>query len=157
MKIGQGFDAHRFAEGSEIILGGVTIPHNKGIEAHSDGDVLLHAICDALLGAAGLGDIGVHFSDQDDVNKNRNSREFITQTLEMLKAHGLSVGNIDATIILQKPKLSAYMQQMREIIAKDLAITVNQVNIKATTTERMGFVGREEGIAAMAVVLLNNE
>lgn len=157
MKIGQGFDAHRLTEGNEIILGGVTIPHNKSIEAHSDGDVLLHAICDALLGAVGLGDIGVHFSDQDEANKNRNSREFITHTSEILKAHGLSVGNIDATIILQTPKISAHIQQMRENIATDLAITLNQVNIKATTTEHMGFVGREEGIAAMAVVLLNDK
>lgn len=156
MRIGQGFDAHRFTQGSEFVLGGVKIPHDMGIEAHSDGDVLLHAICDALLGAAGLGDIGRHFSDQQDKNKNRNSREFVIETLEMLKANDLFVINIDATIILQKPRISSYIMQMRDIIAIDLDISVNQVNIKATTTEKMGFIGREEGIAALAVVLLDS-
>jgi 2-C-methyl-D-erythritol 2,4-cyclodiphosphate synthase len=156
MRIGQGFDAHRFTQGCEFVLGGVKIPHNRGIEAHSDGDVLLHAICDALLGAAGLGDIGRHFSDQQDENKNRNSREFVIETLEMLKANDLFVINVDATIILQKPRISSYIKQMRGIIAIDLDISVNQVNIKATTTEKMGFIGREEGIAALAVVLLDS-
>ncbi|MEM7304874.1 MAG: 2-C-methyl-D-erythritol 2,4-cyclodiphosphate synthase [Pseudomonadota bacterium] len=156
MRIGQGFDAHRFVEGSEIILGGVTIPHEKTIDAHSDGDVLLHALCDALLGAAGLGDIGTHFSDQDDTNKNRNSREFIVKSLEMIKAHDLFVSNVDITVILQTPKLAPYILQMRKNIAKDLDIDISQVNIKATTTEQMGFVGRQEGIAAMAIALLNN-
>jgi 2-C-methyl-D-erythritol 2,4-cyclodiphosphate synthase len=156
MRIGQGFDAHRFTQGSEFVLGGVKITHDRGIEAHSDGDVLLHAICDALLGAAGLGDIGRHFSDQQDENKNRNSREFVIETLEMLKANDLFVINVDATIILQKPRISSYIKQMRGIIAIDLDISVNQVNIKATTTEKMGFIGREEGIAALAVVLLDS-
>ncbi|MEM7304216.1 MAG: 2-C-methyl-D-erythritol 2,4-cyclodiphosphate synthase [Pseudomonadota bacterium] len=156
MRVGQGFDAHRFTQGSEFVLGGVSIPHNKTIDAHSDGDVLLHALCDALLGAAGLGDIGRHFSDQDEANKNRNSREFIVESLVMLKANDLFVSNVDATVILQKPKLSTYIEQMRAIIATDLDININQVNIKATTTEKMGFIGREEGIAAFAVVLLNS-
>jgi 2-C-methyl-D-erythritol 2,4-cyclodiphosphate synthase len=156
MRIGQGFDAHRFTQGSEFVLGGVKIPYDRGIEAHSDGDVLLHAICDALLGAAGLGDIGRHFSDQQDENKNRNSREFVIETLEMLKASDLFVINVDATIILQKPRISSYIKQMRDLIAIDLDISVNQVNIKATTTEKMGFIGREEGIAVLAVVLLDS-
>ena len=156
MRIGQGFDAHRFTQGNEFVLGGVRIPHDKGIEAHSDGDVLLHAICDALLGAAGLGDIGTHFSDQKDINKNRNSREFIIEALAMLKGDDLFVQNVDATIILQKPKIASYIEQMRKIIATDLDINVNQVNLKATTTEKMGFIGREEGIAAQAIVLLDS-
>ena len=154
MRIGQGFDAHRFTDGNEITLGGVVIPHNHAIEAHSDGDVLLHAICDALLGAAGLGDIGRHYSDQDADNKNRNSREFIIDIANKIHAKSLSVVNIDATVILQAPKIGRYIDQMCQIIADDLGLDVSAVNIKATTTERMGFVGREEGIAAMAVVLL---
>ena len=156
MRIGQGFDAHRFTQGSGFVLGGVAIPHDRSIKAHSDGDVLMHAICDALFGAAGLGDIGKHFSDQQDENKNRNSREFVLQTLEMLKASDLFVSNIDATVILQNPKINTYIEQMRGIIASDLDIGVNQVNIKATTTEKMGFIGREEGIAALVVVLLDS-
>ncbi len=154
MRIGQGFDAHRFGHGDHIMLGGVRVPHNRGIEAHSDGDVLLHAICDALLGAAGLGDIGRHFSDQNVLNKNRNSREFTTEIVTKISKQNLTVVNIDATVILQAPKISEYIDEMRNVIAQDLNITVTSVNVKATTTERMGFVGREEGISAMAVVLL---
>jgi 2-C-methyl-D-erythritol 2,4-cyclodiphosphate synthase len=154
MRIGQGFDAHRFTDGSEITLGGVLIPHNCGIEAHSDGDVLLHAICDALLGAAGLGDIGRHYSDQGAKNKNRNSREFVVDVAKKIHDKELSIVNIDATVILQMPKISRYIDQMCQIIADDLGLDVSAVNVKATTTERMGFVGREEGIAAMAVALL---
>jgi 2-C-methyl-D-erythritol 2,4-cyclodiphosphate synthase len=154
MRIGQGFDAHRFTEGSEITLGGVIIPHKYGIEAHSDGDVLLHAICDALLGAAGLGDIGKHYSDQDSEHKNRDSREFVMDVAKKMQAQNLSVVNLDATVILQAPKIASYIDQMRQIIADDLKLDVSAINVKATTTERMGFVGREEGIAAMAVVLL---
>ncbi len=152
--MGQGFDAHKFSEQGELVLGGVLIPFERGVDAHSDGDVLLHAICDALLGAAGLGDIGEHFSDQDLVNKNRNSREFISEILNMLDGKNLKVVNVDATIILQAPKISAFIDDMRRIIAEDLKIESEFVNVKATTTEKMGFVGREEGIAAMAVVLL---
>ena len=154
MKIGQGFDAHRFTQGDHIILGGVSVPHNFAIEAHSDGDVLLHAICDALLGAAGMGDIGRHFSDQDNVNKNRDSREFVVDIVDKINKENLTVVNVDATVILQAPKIGGYINDMQKIIAHDLKISVSNVNIKATTTERMGFVGREEGIAAMAVVLL---
>ena len=154
MRIGQGFDAHRFTQGDHIMLGGVKVPHNLGIEAHSDGDVLLHAICDALLGAAGLGDIGRHYSDQDFANENRNSREFVVDIAEKLTKQNLSVINIDATVILQTPKISKYIDEMRSVIARDLNIGDCDVNVKATTSERMGFVGREEGIAAMAVVLL---
>lgn len=154
IRVGQGFDAHKFSEQGELVLGGVPIPFERGVDAHSDGDVLLHAICDALLGAAGLGDIGGHFSDQDSENKNRNSREFISETLNMLEGKNLKVVNVDATIILQAPKISAFIDDMRGIIAEDLKIESEFVNVKATTTEKMGFVGREEGIAAMAVVLL---
>ena len=154
MRIGQGFDAHRFAQGNHIMLGGVSVPHDHGIEAHSDGDVLLHAICDALLGAAGLGDIGRHYSDQDLTNKNRDSREFVLDIVNKLASENLSIVNVDATVILQTPKISAYINDMQKIIAQDLNINTSCVNIKATTSERMGFVGREEGIAAMAVVLL---
>lgn len=154
MRVGQGFDAHRFAEGNEIILGGVNIPHTHGIDAHSDGDVLLHAICDALLGAAGLGDIGLHFPDSDAAHKNRNSREFLRAVNEKIVDQGLSVENIDATVILQKPKLVTHINAMRINIAQDINIEPDLVNIKATTTETMGFTGRGEGVAAMAVVLL---
>jgi len=154
MRIGQGFDAHRFTQGSEFTLGGVIIPHKFAIEAHSDGDVLLHALCDALLGAAGLGDIGKHYSDQDSKNRNRDSREFVVDVVKKINAKGLRVINVDATIILQSPKIGPYIDQIRQIIADDLTLDVSLINVKATTTEHMGFVGREEGIAAMAVVLL---
>lgn len=154
MKVGQGFDAHRFTEGDHIMLGGVKVPHTHGIEAHSDGDVLLHALCDAILGAAGMGDIGRHFPDHDNANKNRNSREFITEIIGKITKQKLTVLNVDATVILQAPKISAYIEDMQKLIAQYLSISVNNVNVKATTTERMGFVGREEGIAAMVVVLL---
>ena len=154
MRIGQGFDAHRFCQGQYVMLGGVQIAHEQGIEAYSDGDVLLHAICDALLGAAGLGDIGSHFSDQEAVNKNRDSREFLRATKLLIAEHGYMVVNIDATLILQKPRISAHKQAMQSNIASDLQVDIKQVNVKATTTEKMGFTGREEGIAATAVVLL---
>ncbi len=154
MKIGQGFDAHRFTKGDHIMLGGVKVPHNHGIEAHSDGDVLLHALCDAILGAAGMGDIGRHFPDQDDANKNRDSREFVTDIVSKITEKNLTLVNVDATVILQAPKISAHIEDMQKLIAHDLNISVDNVNVKATTTERMGFVGREEGIAAMVVVLL---
>ena len=130
------------------------MPHRYGIEAHSDGDVLLHAICDALLGAAGLGDIGRHFSDQDNSHKNRDSREFVVEVTKMIAEKDLTVVNVDATVILQSPKVGGYINDMQTIIAQDLNLNINDVNVKATTTERMGFVGREEGIAAMAIVLL---
>lgn len=154
MRIGQGFDAHRFCKGQHLMLGGVKIPHDQGVEAHSDGDVLLHAICDALLGAAGLGDIGTHFSDQEDINHNRDSREFVSSVLELVTQQGFEIVNIDATVICQQPKIAPHKATMQKIIAGDLQLAVNQINIKATTTEKMGFTGRQEGIAAMAVALL---
>lgn len=154
MRIGQGFDAHRFTEGNHIVLGGVKIPHSHGIEAHSDGDALLHAICDALLGAASLGDIGMHFSDQDQAHKNRDSREFMRDVANQLLVKNLKIINVDATVILQRPKIATHKGSMEINIAADLDINVESVNVKATTTEHMGFTGREEGIAAMAVVLL---
>ena len=154
MRVGQGFDAHRFTAGTEIILGGVKIPHSQGIAAHSDGDVLLHAICDALLGAAGLGDIGGHFSDSDETHKNRNSREFLRVVNAKISSRDLSIENLDATVILQRPKIKDYIQAMCTNIAQDLGIEPDCVNIKATTTEQMGFTGRGEGIAALAIVLL---
>ena len=154
MRVGQGFDAHRFTAGTEIILGGVKIPHSQGIAAHSDGDVLLHAICDALLGAAGLGDIGGHFPDSDETHKNRNSREFLRAVNAQISSRDLSIENLDATIILQRPKIKDHIQAMCANIAQDLGIEPDCVNIKATTTEQMGFTGRGEGIAALAIVLL---
>ena len=154
MRIGQGFDAHRFCEGQHLMLGGVKIAHDKGIEAHSDGDVLLHAICDALLGAAGLGDIGSHFSDQENINHNRDSREFVRSTLKLITQQELVIANIDATIICQQPRVAPHKASMKKIIAEDLQCDLHQVNIKATTTEKMGFTGRQEGIAVMAVALL---
>ena len=154
MRVGQGFDAHRFTAGNEIILGGVNIPHTQGIEAHSDGDVLLHAICDALLGAAGLGDIGKHFPDSDAAHKNRDSREFLRVVIAKITANNMMVENIDATIILQHPKVKSHIQTMCANIAEDLNIEIDRVNVKATTTEKMGFTGRGEGIAALAIVLL---
>lgn len=154
MKVGQGFDVHRFAAGTEIILGGVKIPHTQGIEAHSDGDVLLHAICDALLGAAGLGDIGDHFPDSDAAHKNRDSREFLRAVYHEVCAQNMKIANIDATVILQQPKIKKYVAAMCANIAHDLNIESGLVNVKATTTENLGFPGRGEGIAALAIVLL---
>jgi 2-C-methyl-D-erythritol 2,4-cyclodiphosphate synthase len=156
MRIGQGLDAHRFCAGDQVVLGGVSIPHDQALEAHSDGDVLLHAICDALLGAAALGDIGRHFSDQDAAHKNRDSREFLREVAAMLAAAGYGIGNIDATIVAQRPKMSPHTDLMRQNISADLGIEVEAVNIKATTTEQMGFTGREEGIAALAIACLQS-
>jgi 2-C-methyl-D-erythritol 2,4-cyclodiphosphate synthase len=155
MRIGQGFDAHRFTTGDHVILGGVKIPHSHGIEAYSDGDVLLHAICDALLGAAALGDIGMHFSDQDKAHKNRNSREFMRDVADKLAEKKFTIINVDATLILQRPKIAEHKVLMQKNIAEDLGVRPDSVNVKATTTEHMGFTGREEGIAAMAVVLID--
>jgi 2-C-methyl-D-erythritol 2,4-cyclodiphosphate synthase len=154
MKIGQGFDAHRFALGRALVLGGQTIPFERGLLAHSDGDVLVHALCDALLGAAGLGDIGQHFPDSDSRFKNIDSRKLLQHTVALIHQQALCVSNTDLTIIAQVPKLAPYIEAMKMNIAQDLHVDITQVNIKATTTERMGFTGREEGIAAQAVVLL---
>lgn len=155
MRIGQGFDAHRFSPDRELILGGVPIEHDQGMAAHSDGDVLLHALCDALLGAAGLGDIGQHFPDNSDQYKDIDSRILLRRVVDLLKQNGLSVHNADMTLVAQQPKLAPYVAEMRSRIAEDLQIPSSRVNIKATTTEGMGFTGRSEGIAAYAVVLLD--
>lgn len=160
MRIGHGFDVHRFTdsecEGSHIVLGGVKIPHSRALMAHSDGDVLLHALCDALLGAAGLGDIGQHFPDTDDRYAGIDSRVLLRHVIALLKDHGLVPVNMDSTIIAQSPRMAPHIEQMRQNISKDMAIASGLVNVKATTTEKLGFTGRKEGIAAHAVVLLND-
>lgn len=154
MRIGHGYDVHRFTEGSFITLGGVRIAHHSGLLAHSDGDVLLHALCDALLGAAALGDIGRHFPDTDPAFKGADSRALLRHVLGLLRSKGWQVGNVDATIVAQAPKMAGHIEAMRVLIAADLAVEVDQVNVKATTTEKLGFTGREEGIAVHAVALL---
>jgi 2-C-methyl-D-erythritol 2,4-cyclodiphosphate synthase len=154
MRIGSGFDVHAFGPGDSIVLGGVRIAHTRGVVAHSDGDVILHALCDAMLGAAGLGDIGVHFPDTDPLWKGAESRRFVAAVLDMLSVRKLRVGNADVTLLAQSPKVSAYRLEIRRSIAQMLGVTENQVNIKATTTEHLGFIGRREGIAAQVVVLL---
>ncbi len=154
MRIGHGYDAHRFAAGERLVLGGVDVPHDKGLAAHSDGDVVLHALCDALIGAAGGGDIVKHFPDSDPRYENIDSRILLRRVIATLADQGLSVGNADVTIVAEEPRLAAHVPQMRANIAADLGIDAARVNVKATTTEQMGFVGRGEGIAAHAVVLL---
>ncbi len=154
MRIGHGYDVHRFGEGRFITLGGVQIPHRFGLVAHSDGDVLLHALCDALLGAAALGDIGRHFPDTDPQFKGADSRALLRHVLALLHTEGWRVGNVDATIVAQAPKMAPHIETMRARIAEDLQVERGQVNVKATTTEQLGFTGREEGIAVHAVALL---
>jgi 2-C-methyl-D-erythritol 2,4-cyclodiphosphate synthase len=154
MRVGQGFDAHAFAEGRPLILGGVHVPHDYGLAGHSDADVLLHALCDALLGAGGYGDIGSHFPDTDAAHADRDSREFLRETATLLRDAGWRVANVDATVIAQRPKLGPHVAGMVATIAEDLGLAAGQVNVKATTTERMGWTGRGEGIAALAVALL---
>ena len=153
MRIGQGFDVHQLVEGRTLIIGGVEIPYDKGLLGHSDADVLLHAICDALLGAAGLGDIGRHFSDTDAIFKNIDSRILLREVARMVAKQGFHIGNVDATIIAQAPKMAAFIPRMVQNIAADLGLPESAINIKATTTEHLGFTGRGEGIAAQAVVL----
>lgn len=153
-RAGTGFDAHRFCAGDHVIIGGVRIPHDQGIEAHSDGDVLLHALCDAVLGAAALGDIGVHFPPGEDVTRDLDSRVMLRRTVELAGDLNLVVWQVDATVIAQRPRLADHVAAMRENIATDLAIPADRVSVKATTTERMGFTGRGEGIAAQAVATL---
>lgn len=155
MRIGQGIDAHKFKDGDHIILGGVTIPHNKGMAAHSDGDVLIHALCDALLGAMSLGDIGQHFPDTNDDYKGIDSRNLLCKVEEMMRQRGLKLVNADMTLIAQEPKLAPHIDAMRENLAADLNTAKMNISVKATTTEKMGFCGRGEGIAAMAVVLID--
>ena len=154
MRIGQGFDAHAFVEGRRLVLGGVTIPHARGLAGHSDADVLLHAICDALLGAAALGDIGRHFPDSDAQYKDADSRALLRAVAATLAARGLRAANVDATVVAQAPRLAPHVAQMVANIAADLGLARDRVNVKATTTERLGFAGREEGIAALAVALV---
>ena len=156
MRIGQGFDVHAFQDGGTLVLGGVKVPHDRSLEAHSDGDVVLHALCDALLGAAGLGDIGRHFPPDDAAWKNIDSRILLRKTCEQVTAKNFQVANADITIVAQAPKLAAYIDAMCQHISEDLQVDVAQVNVKATTTEHLGFTGRGEGIAAFAVVLLES-
>lgn len=154
MRIGHGYDVHRFGDGDFITLGGVRIAHKFGLVAHSDGDVLLHALSDALLGAVALGDIGKHFPDTDPTFKGADSRVLLRHVMALVQAKGYAVGNVDATIIAQAPKMAPHIQAMREAIAADLGVELDQVNVKATTTEKLGFTGREEGIAVHTVALL---
>ncbi len=154
MRIGHGYDVHRFCDGTFITLGGVQIPHKFGLLAHSDGDVLLHALSDALLGAAALGDIGKHFPDTDPNFKGADSRVLLRHVVGLIKAKGWKVGNVDATIVAQAPKMAPHIETMRAAIAADLEVALDQVNVKATTEEKLGFTGREEGIAVHAVALL---
>lgn len=154
MRIGQGFDVHAFVEGRKLVLGGVVIPHPLGLAGHSDADVLIHAICDALLGAAGLGDIGQHFPDDDPQYKDADSTALLRSVVSSLSSAGWGIVNVDATVIAQQPRLAPFIAQMREQLASALGIPSAQINIKATTTERLGFTGRGEGIAAQAIALL---
>jgi 2-C-methyl-D-erythritol 2,4-cyclodiphosphate synthase len=155
MRIGQGFDVHRFGPGDAVVLGGVRIPHDHGLVAHSDGDVLLHALCDALLGAIAAGDIGRHFPDTDARWKGADSRVLLRRCVELVAAAGYRVGNVDLTVIAERPKLAPHADAIRANIAADLGCSVGEVGVKATTTEGLGFTGRREGIAAQAVVLLS--
>jgi 2-C-methyl-D-erythritol 2,4-cyclodiphosphate synthase len=153
-RIGQGFDVHQLTEGRPLIIGGIEIPYEKGLLGHSDADVLLHTVADACLGAVGEGDIGKHFPDTDAAFKDADSAKLLTHVWQVVKTKGYSLSNVDCTIIAQKPKMAPYIEKMRERIAELLEGTIDQVNVKATTTEKLGFTGRGEGIAAQAVILL---
>ena len=154
MRIGHGYDAHRLVEGRPLILGGVTISYSKGLDGHSDADVVIHALCDALFGAMSLGDLGVHFPNTNMKLKDINSRVLLKQTFDLMKENNYTVGNVDISILVQEPKMADYISAMKENLANDLNSKASLINIKATTTEGMGFIGRGEGIAAHAVVLL---
>ena len=154
IRIGQGYDVHQLVEGRPLVLGGVTIQHNKGLAGHSDADVLVHSLCDALLGAAGKGDIGQHFPDTDSSYKNIDSRILLRKVMSLLQEDDWQLVNADLTIIAQAPKLAPHIPQMRSLLSNDMNIDETQLNIKATTTEELGYCGREEGIAALAIVLL---
>jgi len=154
MRIGQGLDVHAFAAGRKLVIGGVEIPHHKGLAGHSDADVLLHAICDALLGAAGLGDIGTHFPDSDPRYKGIDSRKLLFEVRQLLRERGFHVVNVDTTIIAQAPRMAPHIPAMRTNLAADLGVDADAVNVKAKTAERLGFIGRGEGIAAEAIALL---
>jgi 2-C-methyl-D-erythritol 2,4-cyclodiphosphate synthase len=155
MRVGSGLDVHAFGPGQSLVLGGVRIPHSHGVVAHSDGDVLLHALVDALLGAAGLGDIGEHFPDSDPHWRGADSRQFVTATMGLLAQRGWRVVNADLTLLAQQPRLAPWREQIRQSVATLLGVPVNDVNLKATTTEHLGFLGRNEGLAAMATVLID--
>ena len=157
MRIGQGYDAHRFATGEKLVLGGVTIEYEKGMLAHSDGDVVLHALCDALLGAAAMGDIGKHFPDSDAAFDGIDSRLLLRHVIEKIIEKGYEIGNVDLTIIAQAPRIAPYIELMRQNIAKDMGVEITHVNVKATTTENMGFEGRGEGISVHAIALIKNK
>ncbi len=154
MRIGNGFDVHAFGEGDHVTLGGVRVPHSHGVIAHSDGDVVIHALCDAIFGALALGDIGVHFPPSDERWRNADSRQFLRHAATLMAQHGYALGNADITVIGERPKISPYAQAMRECLAADLDSEVGRISVKATTTEKLGFTGRSEGIAAQATVLL---
>jgi len=154
MRIGHGFDVHRFGSGSEVILGGVAIPYSRGLVAHSDGDVLVHALCDALLGAIGRGDIGHHFPDTDPALAGVDSRLLLRTVVAQMRAEGWALANMDATLVAEAPRMAPHIAAMRANLAQDLLVAEGQVNVKATTTEKLGFTGRGEGIAAHVVVLL---
>lgn len=154
MRVGFGYDVHAFVEGCPLVLGGVEIPHTHGLLGHSDADVLLHAIADALLGAGALGDIGRHFPDSDPAYKGISSLLLLERTVELIRREGFSVHNVDSTLVLQKPRLAPYISEMVKEIARVLGLPVSAVNVKATTTEKLGFTGRQEGVAAYAVALL---
>lgn len=153
IRIGHGYDVHRFGEGDHVMLGGVRITHDQGLIAHSDGDVVLHALCDALLGAAAMGDIGQHFPDDDPEFENADSRALLRHVVGLV-SNDYCINNVDITIIAQAPKMAPYIPEMCKLIASDLTVDVTQVNVKATTTEKLGFVGRKEGIAVHAVALI---
>ncbi|MBB5357572.1 2-C-methyl-D-erythritol 2,4-cyclodiphosphate synthase [Rhodanobacter sp. ANJX3] len=154
MRIGNGFDVHAFGEGDHVTLGGVRVPHSHGVIAHSDGDVVIHALCDAIFGALALGDIGVHFPPSDERWRNADSRQFLRHAAMLMAQHGYALGNADITVIGERPKVSPHAQAMRECLAADLDSEVSRISVKATTTEKLGFTGRREGIAAQATVLL---
>lgn len=154
MRIGQGYDVHKLVEGRDCIICGVNIPYEKGLLGHSDADVALHALSDALLGAAALGDIGKHFPDTDEKYKGADSRVLLREVVRLIEEKGYAVENVDVTIVAQRPKMSPHIEQMRKNIAEDLKVTIDAVNVKATTTEKLGFEGRGEGISATAVALL---
>lgn len=157
MRIGCGYDVHAFGEGDHIMLGGVKIPHDKGFIAHSDGDVLIHSLCDALLGALALGDIGKHFPDTSGDYKDIDSRVLLRHVYALIKAKGYKLQNVDSVICAERPKMSSYIDKMREVIASDLESSVDRVGVKATTTEKLGFIGMQQGIAVNVAVLLINE
>jgi len=154
MRIGQGFDVHAFGEGAYVMLGGVRVPHHRGVVAHSDGDVVIHALCDAIFGALALGDIGRHFPPSDERWRDADSRQFLRHAATLMAEHGYALGNADVTVICESPRVGPHARTMREHLAADLRCEIDRISVKATTTERLGFCGRGEGIAAQACVLL---